>query len=73
MDEKITPRKARKVVSDWLKKHNLEYNLITRTVSFTDLARGECIFVIVKDWKPSTLAYELEDEARRNGFLIDFA
>jgi hypothetical protein len=67
----MTPNEAKAVVRNFLTANNLPFvKLSARTVGFTDLARGECLFVTVHGWKPNPLWNDLKALAKENGFCI---
>jgi hypothetical protein len=71
--ESVSPQVARKMVAAWLAELGLPYTrLKARTVGFSDLARGDGVFVTVLGWKPNPLAGELEQRAKAAGFFVDF-
>jgi len=67
----MTNPQAKKLVREFLDKHNLPYTKVTaRTVSFQDLARDSCIFVTVHGWQPSPLWNEMAALAHQGGFCV---
>ena len=68
----LTPRSAKKLIKGELDKRLLPYTkLSARTISFEDLARGNCVFVKIHGWKPSHAWDELSAVAVANGFRIE--
>lgn len=43
----MTPREAKKIVEAALASRNVQCTLLAKTVSFSDLARADCVFVTV--------------------------
>ena len=68
----MTASKAKKIIREKLNQLGLQYRLTAKTVSFSDLARGDCIFVKIHGWKPNPLWDELDKTAKQNGFCIEF-
>lgn len=70
--EKITPARAKKIMQAALEERELPYEKLTaRTVNFTDLARGGCVFVKIHGWKPRPSWDHLKKVAKENGFCIE--
>lgn len=68
-----TPAFAKKIVQQKLSALKLPaYKLTARTIGFSDLARGQRVFVKIHGWKPDARARELEKVAMAHGFSIDF-
>ena len=69
----ITPTQAKRHLKGLLDKHGVSYKKLTaKTVGFSDLARGEGVFVKIHGWKPNPLAADLKKEAKKAGYIIDF-
>jgi len=46
----MTPAQAKRIVLEALRQRNLPFAKLTaKTINFTDLARGSCIFVRIHD------------------------
>lgn len=68
----MTPHAAKKIIQAALDSMHLPYTKLTaRTIGFSDLARGSCIFVKVHGWQPGDGWTRLKDIARENGFCIE--
>ena len=68
----ITTNKAKKEIKEFLDNNNLQYDKLTaRTISFSDLARGSCIFVKIHGWKPHELWGNMKMFAISKGFRIE--
>jgi hypothetical protein len=67
----MTPNEAKKIIRNKLTELNMINPLTARTVSFSDLARCERIFVHIYNWKPNPLFSELETIAKANGFYVE--
>ena len=69
----MTTHQAKKLVKSWLENNvkDTTFKLTARTVDFTDLARGGCIFVKVHGWKPNPLWFNLQNIAKENGFRVE--
>lgn len=66
-------RQAKQIIQLYMDVNGLPYTGMTaRTVPFTDLARGSCVFVTVSGWTPSPLLQGVEDTAKANGFRVHF-
>lgn len=62
---------AKQFTESKLRELKLPFKKLTaRTVYFTDLARGSCVFVKIHGWKPSPLFGELSHFAAVHGFRI---
>lgn len=67
----MTTNEAKRIIRDELNRRKLPFTKLTaRNVSFSDLARGERIFVKVHGWKPNPQWNDLKELARNNGFNI---
>ena len=72
MTTKITPHTAKKLLKSELDRLTLPYTKLTaRTVSFTDLARENAVFVKIHGWQPNKLWNDLTNFAVKNGFRIE--
>ena len=68
----MTPSEAKKIIRAELDKYKIaDVGLSARTVSFQDLARGQAVFVKLKNWKPNPLFNELKAIAHKNGFCVE--
>ena len=68
----MTPREAKKIVASFLNQEGLPYTKLTaKTVSFSDLARRQCIFVKVWGWTPNPAWGTLKEIAVQNGFYVE--
>ncbi len=69
----MNTREAKRLISTELNERGLSYDKLTaRTVSFTDLARGQAVFVTVHGWKPDPASGELKRLAKESGFRVRF-
>ena len=69
----MTIKLAKSLTWDWLFDLGLNNKVTARTVSFSDLARAECIFVTIHNWKTNPAAANtLCSNARAKGFRIQF-
>lgn len=69
----ISTTEAKKVTAVFLSEHALPYEkLSARTVGFSDLGRGDSVFVKVHGWTPDPAAGELRAHAHANGFCVEF-
>ena len=69
----MTPAKAKAIIFKALKDVGLDpyaYTLKARTINFSDLARGSCIFVHIGNWVSNPLWADLKAVAKDNGFCI---
>lgn len=67
-----TPSAAKKIIASALLSVGcFPHKLTARTVSFVDLARDNCVFVKIHNWKPSEKWAYLENKAKENGFRIE--
>lgn len=66
----MTPSKAKKIIKSKLNELGLDYKLTAKTISFLDLARSDCVFVMIHGWKPNEKWNELDQLARANNFRI---
>lgn len=72
MSDKMTPHKAKAIIRQKLRMLNLPpYYLTARTVSFSDLARGNKVWVAIHNWKPNPKWDDLNDIAHENGFRLE--
>jgi hypothetical protein len=70
----MTPTAAKKIMAAAMSERGLSFDKLTaRTVGFSDLARGQAIFVKVHGWKPNPAWDELRAIAAENGFRIEAA
>ena len=70
--DNITPAIAKRIIATELQRLQLPIlKLTARTVSFSDLARGQCIFVRIHNWQPNPLFEELRKAAVTNGFRVE--
>jgi hypothetical protein len=68
----MTPSEAKRIIKSELEKRGLPFTrLSAKTIGFSDLAGGECIFVHVHGWQPNPIWGELETLAQQNGFRIE--
>ena len=68
----MTTNDAKKIVADKLNAMGLpEHKLTAKTVDFSDLARGEKVFVKVHGWKPCAKWDELKEAAKASGFMVE--
>lgn len=68
----MSPSRAKAIIKAFLDERKLPYTKLTaRTIDFTDLARGTCVFVKVHGWKPSLFWNDMSRLARDNGFRIE--
>ena len=68
----ITTKEAKKLIIDALNRMQLPYNKVTaKNIDFSDLARGNAIFVTIHGWNPSPKFKELEKIAHENNFIVD--
>lgn len=68
----IKPRGAKKIIKAALEERGLSFEKLTaRTASFSDLARGNCVFVKIHGWKPDSRWNELKELAKDNGFCLE--
>ena len=66
-------RKARKYLEVLTGK--TDWKLTAKTVGFSDLMRGEKLFIRIHDWNPKEFGQyvkELQNLARKDGFIFDF-
>ncbi len=74
--EDMTAREASKIIRQELEAQKIPFSTVSaKTISFSDLARGERIFVTVTGWErgyasPSRYAL-IADIAKKNGFSVD--
>ena len=69
-----TISQAKKIIRQNLVDLNLPYDKLTaKTISFSDLARGSCIFVKIHGWQPNPKAEILRNIAIENGFRVEFS
>jgi hypothetical protein len=69
----MTTKAAKAIIMRALVERGLFGRLSARTVSFADLARDQCVFVAVKDWRGSDDdEAALRATARANGFRVTF-
>lgn len=67
----ITTHQAKRVVREALERYGLGYTKLTaRTVSFTDLARGEALVVTIHGWGPSPDHELVRQAARAQGVQV---
>ena len=68
----VTTFQAKNIIKNELNKRELPYNKLTaRTIGFSDLLRGDCIFVKIHGWNPNPQWDELKNIAKENGFCIE--
>lgn len=68
----MTCNRAKMLIKKELVKRGLAYErLSAQTVSFSDLARGGCVFVRVHGWTPDPSFEALEAVARQHGFRVE--
>lgn len=68
----LTTHSAKQIIKRELDRRGLAYSKLTaRTVSFSDLARGDCIFVKIAGWHPNPAWDELKAVAKANKFCIE--
>ena len=63
----MTTAQTRKRIKEVLAKHGLTNKFRLETVSFSDLARGEAVFIEIKNWEPCPLATILKEELKPYG------
>lgn len=69
----MSPSEAKKLVADRLRRLGIEYTrLSAKTIGFSDLARGDGLFVTIHGWKPNPAADEIKKMAKENGFFVQF-
>lgn len=62
----------KKIIQVELDKRNLPYTKLTaKTIGFSDLARGSCVFVKIHGWQPNPAWDEIKAIAVANGFRIE--
>ncbi|GIU69842.1 MAG: hypothetical protein KatS3mg002_1078 [Candidatus Woesearchaeota archaeon] len=67
-------KQAKKLLKDYLDTHHIPYTSLTaKTVNFTDLARGESVFVTIHGFTPNPIANEIRSFAKDNNFCVEFA
>ena len=67
----MKPKEAKTIVEKFLQDNNVEYLKTTaKTVSFEDLARGECIFVTVYNAAPGMYWLDVQKLAMQNDFRV---
>jgi len=77
--EPLTTHRAKKIAAQALTDYGFKFEKLTaQTVSFSDLARGESIFVTIKGLSDDFASYErpshwamVKDVVRKAGFCID--
>ncbi len=68
----LTPSQAKKIIKFELDRRELPYTKLTaKTISFSDLARADCIFVKIHGWQPNPIWDELKATAIARGFRIE--
>ncbi len=67
----MNTNQAKKIVAGVLQEHGFSNKLTARTISFTDLARGNKIFIKIHDWKPNSVWDEIKKKAGEYGFCIE--
>jgi hypothetical protein len=68
----MNPKTAKEIIKKALKDNNLpDYKLSSKTVDFSDLARGGCIFVKIHNWVGCKEWDILKSIARDNHFCIE--
>lgn len=69
---KITLNNAKKIIARALEERQLSFTKLTaRTINFSDLARGDCVFVAIHGWQPNPAWDDLKTLAKSNGFCIE--
>jgi len=68
----MTPSNAKQIVKMALESRGLPFTKLTaRTVNFSDLARGRCLFVAIHGWQPNPAWDEIKQVASDAGFCIE--
>jgi len=62
----------RKRVAEVLSQLGITNTFRLKTVGFSDLARGNGRFVVIKDWTPNPVADEVKRRLRELGFCVQF-
>ena len=69
----MTHSRAKKIIAKFLDERKLFYvKLTAKKVGFTDLARGDVIFVTIHGWRPNPATADVTKLARENGFRVEF-
>lgn len=69
----MSANEAKKIIKKYLDENGIAYTKLTaKTVGFSDLARGSCIFVYIYGWKPDPVANDIKRLAKDSGFCVDF-
>ncbi len=70
----MNPIIAKRILTIFLKTNHLPYiRLTAEAVDFSDLARGEAVFVTIHGWQPSPRWQEVADFAKESGFMVEAA
>ena len=68
----MTTGEAKQIIAEKLVDLDLpSYRLTAHTVGFSDLMRGDCIFVEIHGWKPDPLWADLKAAAHKNDFCLE--
>jgi hypothetical protein len=67
-----TTDSAKKIIKEVLEKEGLTYTRLTaRTVSFSDLGRGDIVFVTIHGWQPNPKWNIIKKIAFDNKFCVE--
>lgn len=68
----MNTKQAKIIIENFLLENNLSYiKLTAKTISFSDLARCDTIFVKIHGWNPDPKWSDLQKIAKQNGFCIE--